>query len=134
MTSKWITRFNNQVFAFWKFCLSFRRRDWELEDYPVRIRNQKIEQELKASRFKQYRYIAYIVGWPLSGAGDSRQQAISELDAKFKEAKIKKKREAMPLPRPGTHVPIELASQERVSAHSELANDFIRRVLDLDWA
>jgi hypothetical protein len=29
---------------------------------------------------------------------------------------------------------LELASRQRVSAHSELAEDFIRRVLKLDWA
>jgi hypothetical protein len=134
MTSNRTIRFTNQIYALWKLCLSFRKRDWELKDYPVRIRNQKIEQEFKAPRFKQYRYIAYIVNWTLSGFGDSSQQAMSDLNAKFKEAKIKKGRETMPLPRPGTHVPMELASQERVIAHSELANDFTRRVLDLDWA
>jgi hypothetical protein len=39
-----------------------------------------------------------------------------------------------PLPRPGIHAPIEFAAQERVDAHPELADDFVRRVLGLDWA
>ena len=134
MTSNRIIRFNNQIFALWKFCLSFRKRNWELKDYPVRIRNQNTGQEFKAPRFKQYRYIAYIVNWALSGGGDSREAAMSDLNAKLEEARINKKQQAMPLPRPGTNVPIEFGAQERISIHSELANDFIRRVLNLDWA
>jgi len=38
------------------------------------------------------------------------------------------------LPRPGTKVPIEFATTERVGQHSELAKDFVKRVLDIDWA
>lgn len=38
------------------------------------------------------------------------------------------------MPRPGTHVPIEFAANERVEAHRALADDFINRVLELDWA
>jgi hypothetical protein len=38
------------------------------------------------------------------------------------------------LPRPGVRVPVEFASQQEVSEHSELAGDFVRRVLKLDWA
>ena len=38
------------------------------------------------------------------------------------------------MPRPGTRVPVQFAAQERVSAHPELAEDFVRRVLELEWA
>ncbi len=40
----------------------------------------------------------------------------------------------MPMPRPGTHVPVKFADSGRVNAHPELAADFIHRVLKLDWA
>jgi hypothetical protein len=33
-----------------------------------------------------------------------------------------------------TFVPIEFAPQERVDAYGELKDDFVRRVLNLDWA
>ena len=49
-------------------------------------------------------------------------------------AKAEKAKEGKKLPRPGTHVEIEFASRDRVDAHAELAEDFIRRVLNLDWA
>jgi hypothetical protein len=38
------------------------------------------------------------------------------------------------LPRPGTKVPIKFAERTRVDQHAELANDFIKRVLDMEWA
>jgi hypothetical protein len=38
------------------------------------------------------------------------------------------------LPRPGTRVPLEYSSQDRVNLRSDLAQDFIRRVLELEWA
>ena len=38
------------------------------------------------------------------------------------------------LARPGTVGPLEFASQERVKANQDLSEEFIRRVLNLDWA
>jgi len=53
-----------------------------------------------------------------------------DLRAKFETAKMQSK----PLPRPGTRVAIEFASRQRVNTHQDLVEDFIRCVLDLDWA
>jgi len=36
--------------------------------------------------------------------------------------------------RPGVNAPIEFAAQELISVNTELSEDFIRRVLKLDWA
>jgi hypothetical protein len=36
--------------------------------------------------------------------------------------------------RPGIVGPLEFASQERVKANQDLSEEFIRRVLNLDWA
>jgi len=38
------------------------------------------------------------------------------------------------MPRPGTEVPIEFAPSDRVHSNSELTDEFIQRVLGLDWA
>ena len=38
------------------------------------------------------------------------------------------------MPRPGITVPIEFAPQAQINAHADLADDFVRRVLGLDWA
>ena len=36
--------------------------------------------------------------------------------------------------RPGVNAPIEFAAQDLISVNRELSEDFIRRVLNLDWA
>jgi hypothetical protein len=81
-----------------------------------------------------HRYTVSIVNWHLAGSGDSREEALESLDATFQAEKLKKEGTGDPLPRPGVHVPIVFASQERVHAHSALADDFIDRVLILDGA
>jgi hypothetical protein len=136
MTFKRSVRFKNQILAFWKRCFSFRKRDWQLSDYPVAIREQKIDpdSQFSAPRFTQHRYIAYIVNWALTGGGGTPQEALHGLQNQFESVKDKWKLEAKPLVRPGTRGPIEFASQDRISVNQELSEDFIRRVLELDWA
>jgi hypothetical protein len=53
---------------------------------------------------------------------------------RFEKMKADWQRQGKPLPRPGSEVPIEFAPSEHVHAHPELTDDFIRRVLGLDWA
>ena len=59
---------------------------------------------------------------------------MQDLAVRFDEVKADWQRQEKPLPRPGTKVPIEFAPSEHVHAHPELTDDFIRRVLGLDWA
>ena len=42
--------------------------------------------------------------------------------------------DALPALRPGANWPIEFASQERISGDESLSEDFIQKVLGLDWA
>lgn len=129
------TRFTNQILASWKRCLSFRKNDWVLSDYPVCVRAQEFSPDNKApSRFKAHRYTAYVVNWTLSGGGDTRHEAKADLAINFEAAKVERQRQGKRVPRPGVSEPIQFASQERVGAHPELADDFIRRVLQLEWA
>jgi hypothetical protein len=127
-------RVKNRIFAFWKHCLSFRKHDWELSDYPVAIREHKFNPDYSSPRFTQHRYVAYIVNWALTGGGDTPQEAISDLQNKFQSIKSAWKLERRSLLRPGTVGPVEFASQERIGANRDLSEEFIRRVLDLDWA
>jgi hypothetical protein len=127
-------RFKNQMTAFWKLCLSFRKHDWELSDYPVAIREHKFDPDFVAPRFTQHRYIAYIVNWALTGGGDTPHEAVDDLRTKFQSVKSKWKTEGTPLLRPGKVKSIEFAPHEKIGVNQELSEDFIRRVLDLDWA
>jgi hypothetical protein len=72
--------------------------------------------------------------WVVTGGGDTQREALQELEKAFAAVKGVRAKAKQRLPRPGVHVPIEFASQQRISAHSELADDFVRRVLNLDWA
>jgi hypothetical protein len=72
--------------------------------------------------------------WVVSGNGDTEEEAHNDLQKSFSTTKAERAKSGKKLPRPGTHVEIDFASRERVDAHPELAEDFIRRVLNLDWA
>jgi len=66
----------------------------------------------------------------MSGSADSRLEALEELRRNFDRYKATKPT----LPRPGSKVPIEFAASERIRLHSELSEDFVKRVLDTEWA
>jgi hypothetical protein len=128
-------RVSEQLHAVWKFCLSLRKRHWELDDYPIAVREQEIDPNHSETRLKQHRYAARVVNWwALSGTGHTRQESLRTLEAHFASVKAERAKTGEALPRPGTRVPIQFASQERVGAHAELADDFVHRVLNLDWA
>jgi predicted RNase H-like HicB family nuclease len=131
-------RFRENLLAGWKWALSHRTRDWQLADYPIYVRTQKHDPDSpfdNSPRFTLHNYVARVVNWPtMDGTGDSREEALSDLRAKFLVRKAKLAEEGKPLPRPGTNVPIEFASQERVNVHPELAQDFIQRILGLRGA
>jgi hypothetical protein len=118
----------------WKLCLSVGKFDWELDDYPVVIRQQEIDSKHRGTRFEQRPYNAFIVNWGLTGGGDSERDALEALREHFATAKAERSRSGMPLPRPGTRVPVQFSSRERVNAHPELTEDFVHRVLELEWA
>jgi len=108
---------------------------WELGDYPISVRRQELDPDYdKNSRFKQHPYSASIIKWNISGSGNTKEEALSDLVTWFATRKAALAEEGKPLPRPGTKVPIEFASQERVDVHPELTQDFIERVLGFKWA
>ena len=125
----------DKIHARWKWVRSLFKRDWEVSDYPIAIRKHEIDPTYVGTRLKQHRYSAQIVNWwVVSGVGDTKAEALQELEKMFENMKAERAKKRKQLPRPGAHVPIEFASRERVDAHAALAEDFIRRVLNLDWA
>lgn len=122
-------RMNYKLRSCWKLCLSICKRDWELSDYPVVVHENQACPTPSGQR-----YFASILNWGVAAAGESETEALQALEKTFAKAKAKRVSDGTPLPRPGARVPVEFASQERISAHSELAEDFVHRVLNLDWA
>ena len=64
------------------------------------------------------------------GDGETEIEALEKLRENFESHK----RTGKKLPRPGTRVPIEFAARDRLARHAKLQEDFVRRVLDIQWA
>lgn len=113
-----------------KFLLSFFKRNWDLGDYPIEVRHQQLTGETLPIRFDLANYVASIQGWlRMTGTGDSREEAYKNLRTKFDEYKA----EGNKLPRPGTKVPLQFAPRDQIAEYDEIATDFFRRVLDMDY-
>jgi hypothetical protein len=126
---------DERIRAWWKYLLSLFKSDWNLSDYPIRVRRQDIDPDSVGTRLKQYKYSAQIVNWwVVSGNGDTEEEALLDLQKHFLSTKEQRAISGKKLPRPGTHVEIEFASRKRIDAHPELTEDFVHRVLNLDWA
>lgn len=126
-----------RLIAAWKLCVSFRKSEWELTDYPVVTRKQEISDDPAGNALRQVQqlYLARIVNWwVMTGGGNTPHEAMEDLAVQFARMKEIRQRDGKPMPRPGTKVPIEFAPSNRVNAHPELTGDFIRRVFGLDWA
>ena len=127
------TRVLHNIRAAQKFILSwFKRQDaWTLEDYPVWTRELDVESFSGPERLRPARWFATIENWCLSGVGDTETDALEKLATAFEY----QKKNRSELPRPGRRVPIEFASDEKISrVQPALYNDFVHRVLGLEWA
>jgi hypothetical protein len=122
------------VLAARKWCLSFRKHDWNLNDYPIGITEQDYESVLSAPRFINHRYRAYIINWNVMGLGETPEQARTKLEENFEKRRQDWLREGGKLVRPGKNSPPEFASQEKVAAYEAISEDFIQRILCLEWA
>jgi hypothetical protein len=134
MTQSLATQLKNRLLIVWKLALSVRKRNWDLSDYPVEIWEWKHDPLYSGKRFRQERYGATILNWGVNGIGPTEADALRDLEANFARARAAKERNGLALPRPGIRVPVEFASRDRVDMHAELANDFIKRILGLEWA
>ncbi len=104
----------------WNWLLSFTKSQWKIVDYPVRVRKNGDTPEPDIA------FCAQILNWPGPiGLGPTGKEAYNSLAQDLEE--IRKHRERMS--RPGSHVPIEFASTDRVSSDEELLNDFIEQIL-----
>ena len=101
--------------------ISTFKSEWTIDDYPV---NTRFHSDTE-------RWTATTINWPgMAGGGNTRLEALEDLRQSFERFKATKKA----LPRPGTKVPIEFAATVRVDGNAELATDFIRRILEVEWA
>jgi hypothetical protein len=130
------TRLRNRLHSYWKWLLSFRKNDWGLDDYPIAIRKEDDNRDpyFTAPRFTQHKYVAHILNAALTGGGDTPLAARDGLKQSFEIVRNSRLEEGKSLVRPGRSWPVEFASQTHVNENEALSEDFIHRVLDLEWA
>ncbi|MCA1600220.1 MAG: hypothetical protein LC776_00770 [Acidobacteria bacterium] len=121
----------NHVKAGFKYLLSFRKDEWNVSDYPIRFRHfSASEEDVSRGRLKPIPWSAQIINWwQMDGLGDTKEAAFTDLKAKLQTFK----EEGKFLPRPGTELPIEFAPSDRVSLHWEIAEDFFKRILEMNY-
>ena len=86
MTSTHAVRFKNQIVAIWKRFLSIRKKDWELSDYPIAIREHEFDAHFGSRRFTQHRYVAYIVNWAVTGEEKHQKMLLRISKSTFKQS------------------------------------------------
>ena len=128
------TRMMNATLAYWKWLLSFKKSEWKVEDYPIRVTKQEPDAAFTAPRFSQHLYRAYIVNAAITGLGETPVEAIAGLRQNFQSVAHRRKEEALPAVRPGANWPVEFASQAKISADEGLSEEFIQNILGLEWA
>ena len=112
-----------------KYFLSFFKKDWNIEDYPIVIKNNSNSNFISSDRLKVVRWVVIVLGWlHMQGNGDTKEEALLDLHNKFINAK-----KGGNLPRPGTTTPLILASTEGIKKYSDLALDFFDKILDVNY-
>jgi hypothetical protein len=128
-----IRQVNDAVRMAWKRALSYRKRVWEFEDYPIVVSKQSFDGVPEDAEHES-RYWARVLGWLIAESAPTKAEALAKLRVSYEMQKQLRIEKGESIPRPGEDVPIQFASQERLDAHKELVNDFIYRVLQLEWA
>ena len=111
--------FKNQFSVFVKYIASFFHSDWNLKDYPIRIKRQ-----FDVPEGNEWS-IQIINWWVVCGLGKTKEEAYNKLEEIF--SNCTKNREKKP--RPGTKVKIEFASTARIEENSILLDEFLEKIL-----
>jgi len=108
----------------YKWVAPFRRREWQLCDYPIGTRGSGGDVNRKG------KWLAQILNWPgPMGVGASEKKAVANLRQNFENIRANRSANQERMPRPGKKVPVQFAPTVRVLADPALHDDFIIRVL-----
>ena len=103
-----------------KYLASFFKREWELDDYPVKTTRQGNPN----SDPRVPSWVASIEGWNILGTGDSEADARADLLSHFENYRSKNA-----LPRPGTRVPVSFEASAELDRHGEFAYEFVEAMV-----
>lgn len=112
-----------KIRAIIKYILSFFKRNWTFEDYPLETwANPNAEQE-------DMKYGAQFTNWSTFVAhGNTLEIAVENL--KNNLLAYGKENE---LPRPGSKVPIQFADSDRIEKYENIAVDFFDKIIGINY-
>ncbi len=112
-----------QLKAIIKYLLSFFKKNWTFEDYPLETwTNPNAEQE-------DIKFGAQFTNWSMFVAhGGSIEEAITNL-----RNNLLKYGEENELLRPGSKVPIQFADSDRIEKFESIAVDFFDKIIGINY-
>jgi hypothetical protein len=114
--------------AIWKRLLSYTKKNWDIDDYPLRFKKQSdITKQYNVGELKPWA-VQIINWWPMTALGDTKQEAFENLKINFKSYL-----EQNIAPRPGTSVPIKYANTSQINELEEIASDFFNKILHMNF-
>ena len=82
-----------------KYILSFRRSEWEFEDYPIMLKRQRSKTPPPVPTWQLVPWVARVINMPqIQGHGETREEAYTSLQVSFRRYKERGGK----LPRPST--------------------------------
>lgn len=111
------------LYVFWKRILSYRKTDWNIDDYPIRVT------EVTNPEPGQPKYFAQFLRWYLTGVGETQTLAEEDLRSNFETFKQNRPDDVK---RPGVQMPLEFASTEGIERYDAIAEKFIDEVLGFE--
>lgn len=113
----------NQINAFYKLFLSYFKKEWKFEDYPLKTwTNLNAEHD-------DIKYGASFTNWmTFVSHGNTKEIAIENLKHNFDEYK-----QNNVLHRPGKKVPIRFAESNEIGKYEDIAVDFFDKIIEIDF-
>ncbi len=117
-----------QLKAWWKRILSFTKKTWKIDDYPLIYRKQDTTAgEYTLGEVKEW-IVQVINWWTMTGLGNSKKEAYENLKENylcFLEDNI--------APRPGKRVPLKHAETTQIEQLEDIAPDFFEKILKMNY-
>lgn len=114
-----------KILAFYKRLLSYTKKTWDLNDYPLRYKNQADPNDKNIKPW----VVQVVNWWTLTGLGDTKEEAYTMLNEAFENYKLYNDT----MPRPGCSVPFQYADTTAVDNLEHVAVDFFDKILDYNY-
>ncbi|WP_428232711.1 hypothetical protein [Flavobacterium sp.] len=113
-----------QIKALYKYILSFRKDDWEFEDYPLETwKNPN-------SELHELKYGASFTNWYLFVShGESEELAIVNLKKQLQDNKANN----IKIPRPGKKTQIQFSDTTEIDKYESIASDFFDKIIGISY-